>query len=355
MFYKSLTEFWQYVDQETVHPGEKLMVMVADRSSQQLPQLMENLNTRGIEFFGGIYPRLLIGGRCESEGFIVQKLAPVYCSIVLPFMMRMKVEASMFADSTALVLVDGLSSKMKDLTDTIYNKLGKQVSYIGGGAGFYDLVHRPCIFDNRGVYKDVLYLCIVKSQALLAIEHGWNKLEGPFYVKKSRDNVLCRLDNDPAFEVYKHVIEEEERITLSKEAFFAFAKDHPFGILQEDGSVIVRDPIGLNEDGDIVCVANIPEGSDVYILKGDKNTLLHSSMKIARYCAEKAPEQYTPLLFDCISRAMFLEDSFEVELGYIQSKLKHTVEGALSIGEISSKSNGELVIHNKSTVVGLLY
>ncbi|EQB87342.1 hypothetical protein M918_09595 [Clostridium sp. BL8] len=37
-----------------------------------------------------------------------------------------------------------------------------------------------------------------------------------------------------------------------------------------------------------------------------------------------------------------------------QSKLKYPVEGALSIGEISSQKNGELVIHNKSTILGLL-
>lgn len=59
-------------------------------------------------------------------------------------------------------------------------------------------------------------------------------------------------------------------------------------------------------------------------------------------------------LSDCISRAMFLEERFEEELQNIQAKMKYPVEGALSFGEIASKRNGELVIHNKSTVLGLL-
>jgi hypothetical protein len=73
--------------------------------------------------------------------------------------------------------VDGLSNKMKDLTDTIYDKLGCNVKYVGGGAGFYDLSHKPCIFNNKGVYQDALHLCIVRSRAKLAIEHGWKKLQ----------------------------------------------------------------------------------------------------------------------------------------------------------------------------------
>lgn len=59
-------------------------------------------------------------------------------------------------------------------------------------------------------------------------------------------------------------------------------------------------------------------------------------------------------LSDCISRAMFLEERFEEELQNIQAKMKYPVEGALSFGEIASKRNGELAIHNKSTVLGLL-
>lgn len=51
---------------------------------------------------------------------------------------------------------------------------------------------------------------------------------------------------------------------------------------------------------------------------------------------------------------MFLEDGFEEELSNIQNKLKYTVEGAVSIGEISTDKKGELVIHNKSTVLGLI-
>lgn len=355
MYIEKFQDFKDYVSNLEIADCESLMVLVGDKSEATVNDLINYLNAKKINFFGGIYSGLLVGDKNERTGYIVKKLEPIYSSLVLPYMMRIKLDPETLAGSTAIMLVDGLSSKMKDLTDTVYEKLGKNVKYVGGGAGFYDLSHNPCIFNNNGIYKDALHICIVKSEAILAIEHGWKKLQGPFTVTKSYDNITSELDNENAFEVYKNVIEEEENIILSKEGFFTFAKDHPFGIDEGFGRVIVRDPIALNEENEMVCVATVPQGSQVYILKGDADLLLESSKKIATICAKDAPDEYTPLLFDCISRAMFLEERFNEELRNIQSKMKYVVEGALSIGEISSKSNGEIVIHNKSTVLALLY
>lgn len=355
MYFKNYDDLVDYVDNLDIKETESLMILVGDRSEQFVKGLMDYLNNKKINFFGGIYAGLLVRNRNEREGFIVKKYEPVYSSLVLPHMMRIKLSPEELSGTTALVLVDGLSSKMKDLTDTIFNKLGTSVKYVGGGAGFYDLSHKPCIFNNDGMFEDVLHICIIKSDSILAVEHGWKKLQGPFFVKKSYDNILSKLDAYSAFDVYKSVIEEEENITLFKEDFFIYAKDHPFGIDDGFGRVIVRDPIGLNELDEIICVASIPEGSDIYVLKGDTDLLLNSSQNIAESCVKNAPQNYEPLLFDCISRAMFLEDRFDEELNNIQQRIKFPVEGALSIGEIAYRNNGQIVIHNKSIVLALLH
>lgn len=51
---------------------------------------------------------------------------------------------------------------------------------------------------------------------------------------------------------------------------------------------------------------------------------------------------------------MFLEERFEEELYNIQRMMEPIVFGALSIGEIASTNSGDLVIHNKSIVLGLM-
>jgi hypothetical protein len=355
MYFNNIEKLKDYVKEIEMKPSEQLMIFAADRSASEIDEVIEYLNEKEVKFFGGIYAGLLVGEKHLREGYIVNKLEVEYSALVLPYLMRYKTELNPSEDYTAIVLVDGVSSQMKALTDTIYSKMGDTVKYAGGGAGFYDLSHRPCIFDNKGKYEDVAYVCIVKSKLNLAVKHGWKKLRGPFIVEESRDNILSKLDNYDAFDVYREVIEEERRITLYKEDFFTYAKEHPFGIVQKGKiDLVVRDPIALNEDYEIVCVADIPENSEVYILQGDINSLLSSSLQIAENCAADAPDKYKPFLFDCISRAMFMEERFEEELYNIQSKLKNVVEGTLSIGEISSGTNGGIQIHNKSTVIGIL-
>ncbi|NTV91533.1 MAG: FIST domain-containing protein [Clostridiales bacterium] len=354
MYCNSYEELKSAVSKMTIDSEEKLMIMVGDKSEASVYEMMWYLKEKNISFFGGIYSGLLVGNKNYREGYVVHKVKPVFSALVLPHMMRFKHDPAEFAGCTAIVVVDGLSGSMKVLTDTLFDKLGTNVTYVGGGAGFYDMKHRKCVFSNDGLFEDALFVCIVKNETRLAVEHGWEKLEGPFFVKESIDNVLVKLDIDSAFEVYRHVIEEEERITLFKDDFFIYAKDHPFGIVQKDGSIVVRDPISTTETGEIICVANIPEGSDVYVLKGDAETLLASSKKITSVSPVSPGKKYIPFLFNCISRAMFLEDRFSEELSNIQKNLDYLLEGALSIGEIATGHDGKIIIHNKSTVMAYM-
>lgn len=355
MYISSIKQLKLYIEQLTLSDGEELMVMVADGSADDVEQIREELNLKGIKFFGAIFPGLLNARKLERNGFIVDKVKVLYSTIVLPYMMRFKMDIEEIKGATAIVFNDGLSPKAQVLVDTLYGKLGNNVKYIGGGAGFYSLQHNLCIFDAKGIYKDVMYVCVIDSSVEIAVDHGWKRIQGPFQVTKSEDNVLSAIDNEIAFEVYKHVIEEEKNITLSKEDFFFYAKEFPFGIKKGDKMDIVRDPISINEAEEIICVASIPEGSEVYVLNGDTDALLHSSKNIVSKCSQKGSGiKHIPLLFDCISRAMFMEERFEEELHNIQDKLNAHLFGALSIGEISSVEGGDIQIHNKSTVLGLL-
>ncbi len=227
MYISTIDEMRYYLKTLNVKQEEELMIMVGDRSAQYVEELISYLNNENIKFFGGIFPGLVAGNKHYSQGFIVQKYEPVYSSIVLPYLMPFRLSPDQLQNCTAILLVDGLSSRMKDLTDTVYGKLKDHVKYIGGGAGYHTLKQEPCIFTNKGIFKDVMYICIIKSDIQIAVTHGWQRLRGPFYVTKSQDNILMELDSENAFEVYKHIIEEEEKVALFREDFFVFAQRSP--------------------------------------------------------------------------------------------------------------------------------
>jgi hypothetical protein len=93
----------------------------------------------------------------------------------------------------------------------------------------------------------------------------------------------------------------------------------------------------------------------VYLLKGDPKNLVAAAGATARTLSimQESEEQDSVLLFDCISRALFLGDEFYRELETIGDNLckKDNFFGALTIGEICSNTNGQVRLLNKSTVL----
>ncbi len=355
MFLRTIKEVKTFLESNTFGNSDVCMILVGEASYDCISEIIEYCNQKTIRVFGGVFAELLVGGKARSDGFIVNIFNAVCCSRVLPLTFRINASIQPDKQYTAIVLADGLSEHLKDLTDIVFNKFGNSVKYIGGGACFFNFDRNPCIFDNSGLYKDALYVCVIEKEILVAVEHGWKKLQGPLSVTSSNGNELIEINYYNAFEVYRDIIRDESDITISREDFFTYAKDYPFGIIQEGSNeLIIRDPIKLNEMDSIICVADIPQKCELYIMGGNAESLLKSSQKLAEYCSQNASKNDKIFVFDCISRAMFLENRFNTEIANIQAALPIFLEGALSISEIASGKNGELLIHNKSTIIGVL-
>ena len=92
----------------------------------------------------------------------------------------------------------------------------------------------------------------------------------------------------------------------------------------------------------------------VYLLKGNPENLVAAAGQTARSLSVMQKQEHdSVLLFDCISRALFLGDEFYKELETIGNNLfrKDAFFGALTIGEICSNPNGQVRFLNKSTVL----
>lgn len=188
----------------------------------------------------------------------------------------------------------------------------------------------------------------------LSIEHGWHKFAGPFIVTGAYDNTMTTLNYKPAFEVYREVVEEDSGQKFGVNNFFDLAKAYPFGLDRISGDVVVRDPL-FRQGKALVCVGDVPINHIIYILKGDVDHLLEAS----RRCVQIIPADQLPLmalLFDCISRALFLQERFAEEINTIHQALPCGVPlvGGLSLGEIADGGNTCLELFNKTLVLGIL-
>lgn len=191
----------------------------------------------------------------------------------------------------------------------------------------------------------------------LGVRHGWKHLRGPLITTRTQGTVIQRLNNQPALDIYRQVVQQKAGQTLTKENFFSIAKQYPLGIYHPGMDYIVRDPITFTGENELVCVGEVPQGSLVYILQGDKQSLVdHAQLATSEAMKGLTSSQHT-LIIDCISRVLYLEDGFNRELDAVLAALPEQSPspfGVLSLGEIATFKTGRVEFFNKTFVVGAL-
>jgi hypothetical protein len=181
----------------------------------------------------------------------------------------------------------------------------------------------------------------------------YSTVSGPYQVTKSDKNRIIQLNHQPAFEVYKTVVEKHSNRQFDDKNFFDIAKGYPFGINKLNSEKVVRDPIVVEEDGSLVCVGDVPENSYLDILNGDNNSLIEAAGQAKEESVKNNEKVDFSIFIDCISRVLFLQDEFVKELEAV--KIENTpLFGALTLGEIANNGDSYLEFYNKTSVFATL-
>ena len=354
---------FEHIDTVVKAGAKSLLVLACDANGFTTAQLDARLCALPIPIFGGVFPEIIVGAHEMTRGSIVCGLA-VSASVYhierlsdpdedyLPSAERLI--ATIPAGATLITLVDGLSKRISSLLENLYEALGTRNQYIGGGAGSLSFTQKPCLFSNQGLRVDCAQITAINLPINIGIEHGWHKFAGPFFVTGAHDNIITSLDYRPAFEVYQEVVEADSGQCFNATNFFDLAKAYPFGLDRLKGEVVVRDPL-LREGNNLVCVGEVPANHIIYILKGEASSLLEASSACARHATQAQAQPMLALLFDCISRTLFLQERFTEEIGNICQHLPPNVPliGALSLGEIADAGHTCLEFFNKTIVLGI--
>ncbi|MEO7877834.1 MAG: FIST N-terminal domain-containing protein [Dokdonella sp.] len=327
------------------------------------------LRTIDVPVFGGIFPSIIHRAQCHRNGtLIIGFPTRVDVTVVHRLTERAAVEPQLLAAAPLLegadslvVLFDGLSPNLEAFVEGLYSIIGVHSVVVGGGAGHLDLVQRPCLLGNDGLIEDAALLVALPGKVDHGVAHGWQRLAGPFLVTRSQGNVLQELNYQSAFEIYRGEVEAHCGQRFSESDFFSISKTFPLGIEGVDGDFLVRDPIKQSGDA-LVCVGELPQNATIYLLKGESGALIASAAESARAACAKsrrrgnAVESTLAMVFDCISRVLFLGAQFGDELAALESALTECEDlfGALTLGEIASSSSGVIELMNKSTVVALI-
>jgi len=309
---------------------------------------------------GGIFPKIIYKNKSFTKGAIVLGLM-IEPEIVNYNMLatsdtqlRSYIEANsqnIKNQKDFILIIDALSSGSENFIDCFYNYIGSGVTTIGGGAGSLDFQARPVIFTNQGLQSDVTQVIALPTPIKNSIGHGWKILEGPYLVTASNGHYVESLNYTSPFMIYRDIIQNKTDYPLPENFFSEFSKKYPLGLMSLDGEILVRDPI--QTDGSYLeCVGNVPVNSMVYLLQSDSEKMIVAAKDAAQKIVDKEPPS-TLLLFDCISRDLFMEDKISEELEAIQRPFPTvSLVGAMALGEIANTSSGSIRLLNKSIVLG---
>lgn len=333
----------------------KKFLLIAEYTNFQFEDLEEYKG----EIIGAIVPFIIYNTEIYNKGVISCDLNDDNNFLLIEDLKDFSIENSFFSNNKSImVFIDGLSSYISDFLDTLFENIPENTQVIGGGAGKMTFERDPVIFTKHQFCKDAAIIISLDTNLNLGIENGWEYLEGPFLTTNSHNNLLKTLNFRNAFEVYKEVVEKDSGMKFADDNFFDIAKSYPIGIIKYDKEIVVRDPILVDEDNNLVLVGDIPKNSTINILKGNKETLIISSEKAMKKALEKIDESadYNVVLFDCISRSIFLKDDFVTELEQIKKHMNPSKNlfGALTLGEIANNGNEYIIFYNRTCVIGVL-
>lgn len=360
-----ISEIKSFIKNQIHDESTTFLILLAEKTAPNLTELVKELNSLNISFIGGIFPSLISGKVHHETGVIIQSLSHAQKPIVVkdlegPSNQLRSISIPKTEDKlTQIVLVDGIADHVSSFLFEMYNCFGNSVNYLGCGAGSISLESKPCLITNEGVLKDAALICLLDMKSELGVRHGWKNIEGPFVATKTEGNTIHELNWEPAFNFYKKLVQNHSGTEIGKDLFLNISKSYPFGIYKEESEFIVRDPIIVNGTS-ITCIADVPENTILYLLTSDKKALITAAGSTFKPTAPKVHKAHTGLVFDCISRALFLSQDFEKELSAVYHSFQKyspgiQPEGALSLGEIALNGRGNLEFFNKTLVTGILY
>ncbi|WP_415897088.1 FIST signal transduction protein [Neptuniibacter sp. QD72_48] len=356
--FNNIQELVGVISGEPLNTDEHWLILLADKHQNDLDNLVQPLNNADCRFFGAVFPGLIHGKRMLYEGALVIKVSCLSPPVAIPMPSKdAQIETlPTYSDipesgATCLTLVDCLSPQIDNLLNQLYNRFSKRCSYFGAGAGNHELRPDTCIFGPWGTLNDTALIAIINQPSNSVAKHGWIRHSGPYVASRTTGNILHELDWEDAESAYRHALPEKLRNTPPERFYKDVTPRYPFAVEHPGSEDVVRDPIALCGNTDVMFLSDIPQGALMYLVEGSPDNLIEA----ARQAAEEVITDLTSsvLVCDCLSRTVALDSQFPAELRTVYEQVNQInpgtdVSGILALGEIASNGDRPVNFYNKT-------
>lgn len=333
--------------------ARSLLVLLATDDREVLAPLADCFAGLSVPVIGGVFPRVFTGSdERDQGGFILVLAAPLHTVRIplpagadAPGPLLERVTGTATAHSTIITFFDAACLGIESFLEEVFDMLGPQPNYVGGGAGMLDFAPSPCVIDQDGVHEAVAVIGVLEVGSTAQVGHGWQPVGDSMRVTAIEGRQLHELEHRPAGQLYREQVAAIAGMT--QEAVADHLHSYPLGVVGFGEEVVVRDVIGF-DGGDLLLVAETSHWAVVRLLHGDDASLLAAAAEVRSAIPVETDQEQPLLVFDCISRLLHLGERFEEE----QQALGGAggLVGAATIGEVCNPGDRFIDLYNKAVV-----
>jgi hypothetical protein len=259
-----------------------------------------------------------------------------------------RAEAGESPHAALLLLADPLRGDLQQLVQGIYRITGPKVTLGGGAAADEQKFARTFVFHNDTIVEEGAVALWIASEVPLRVvtRHGWEPGGIPMLVTRAEGTRIHEIGGRPAAVAYEEQLGLEPG-ALTPDKFWGTSILHPFGILQCDGSTIIRVARSKTENDGLQIQGCVPpSGSAVQVMTGDTDSLLRIVDEVARAALNAHPHPGVLLAFSCAARAAIFGERTCEETRRLQAAAGDIPTfGVYCCGEFA-RTAGVLATHN---------
>ncbi|MFB6145372.1 MAG: FIST signal transduction protein [Candidatus Nanohaloarchaea archaeon] len=256
-------------------------------------------------------------------------------------------------DTFVNIFADPLHGNGVHVLDAIEEELGRGYSFAGQFAGDDLSFENAYVFHDGEVVENAVVCCIVKTEGQIGSDkaHGFEETPNSFNVSEAHGSYVKALDGERPKNVYSNLFGEEN----AEDPGFLLMT--PFGLDLGEEEHELRVTLDVDDKGCFVCGAEVPEGEEVSLMRGEKPKLLDAAGRAAREALDDSGLQEDnlegALVFSCAGRHAIYDDMEKTreEVERIQEELGDTpVFGLFAFGQIAT-SNGRPAFHEETASI----